>query len=68
MIFLLVAMKNLSFFCENYDFNGSSVNDEFDRPISADEARLYEADDILNHTLKTTYKDPKGRSWIKIWV
>ena len=24
-------------FCENHDFNGSSVNDEFDRPISADE-------------------------------
>ena len=30
-------MKNLRFFCENHDFNGSSVNDEFDRPISADE-------------------------------
>ena len=24
-------------FCENHDFNGSSANDEFDRPISADE-------------------------------
>jgi len=37
MIFLLVAMKNLRFFCENHDYNGSSANDEFDRPISADE-------------------------------
>ena len=24
-------------FCENHDYNGSSANDEFDRPISADE-------------------------------
>ena len=36
MIFLLVVMKTENF-CENHDFNGSTVNDEFDRPISADE-------------------------------
>ena len=34
---LFIYLEESEFFCENYDFNGSSVNDEFDRPISADE-------------------------------
>ena len=34
-------------FCENHDFNGSSVNDEFDRPISADE--VLKAVKIIKH-------------------
>jgi len=37
MIFLLVVMKNLRKKFDNHDFNRCSVNDEFDRPLSADE-------------------------------
>ena len=37
MIFLLVVMKNLREKNDNHDFNRCSVNDKFDRPLSADE-------------------------------